>query len=315
MSDLGLELLAFARDIMQLDEEWTRSEPRGFTWWGARLAQRAWAEPVRQEVGTEICRLHARSDLVCELELDTRRSQVLGALAAFLPLSALVVGEGRLQLATSLYVHRDGVEWAKRHFAFSLALQAAQAHELLERLPALLEARPDESAHPDSGPRGEPDEMLGLIGGLVRPAGEGPSRWSLDDAREAFEEVLGPLGIQPREQEGFLWTPYPWRGEEATLIVNPSVSPPSFGSGALVRLALPVSAGAELERALALNARELGEHTRASLMGSWYPDGDRLQHDTFLPNASHLEGLLGHMLFGMALRMRWSERALEETRP
>ncbi len=41
--DLGLEAVEQVYRDMQIDDEWSVREERGFTWWGAWLRQRVWA--------------------------------------------------------------------------------------------------------------------------------------------------------------------------------------------------------------------------------------------------------------------------------
>lgn len=62
--DPGLELLQFVAANMHIDEAWMVREPRRFTWWGHRLAQRVWAETPRRSEGFEVCRVYAETDLV-----------------------------------------------------------------------------------------------------------------------------------------------------------------------------------------------------------------------------------------------------------
>ncbi len=49
--DVGPEVLQFLLDGLSIDPAWALREPRSFTWWAHRLAQRVWAEPVRLQLG------------------------------------------------------------------------------------------------------------------------------------------------------------------------------------------------------------------------------------------------------------------------
>jgi hypothetical protein len=314
MEDIGVTALRFAREALSIDDDWAVFSGRGLAWWGGQLAQRLWAEPPIEEAGTTVCRLRAECDLVAGYEPTPARRQVLGAVASGTAQSALVREPGRpdrLRLAASVYVHREGLEWGQRHFAFVAALQAAQAHTLAQKLPELLSARPDASDHPEGGRREQPDEMLGLLEHVVRPRGAQESGFSEEEGAGALEEVLGPLGFAPRRDGAVTWVPFPFGDGDATLLVNPDAPHPALGRGALVRAALPETRGAppSVDDGLAVNERELSEHTRAHLLGSWYPDGARLVHDCFLPAACRLEGLLGNLLFGVAIRLRWLDGA------
>lgn len=313
VDDIGIAVLTHAREMLQIEEQHLLEHERGFTWWGGSLAQEVWAEPVIREAGTDVVRVHARTHLVRGFTPTPSHWQVVGALAAGTSMSAVVVDEteaDRLRLHASMYAHREGLEWSRRNFAFAAAFQVSQAHTLAGSLPRVVEARPDASAHPEVGERAEHDEMLGLLEGIVRPRGREASPWSEEDADAAFEEVLGPLGITARRDGAVRWASLPGPGGDATLVLNPAAKHPALGWGALFRVVLP-KAGPEapsVATGLAWNGDELREHTRTHLLGSWYPDDGRLAHDLFLPAAAHLDGLLGHMLFGMALRTRWASR-------
>jgi hypothetical protein len=62
--DLGLAAVDDIAAGLQLDRQWSLATDRGFTWWGKDLAQRVWAGPALQEDGGQLCRLHARTELV-----------------------------------------------------------------------------------------------------------------------------------------------------------------------------------------------------------------------------------------------------------
>jgi hypothetical protein len=71
-SDLGLATVDYLRERYQLEEEWIEERERGYRWWPAELEQETWAEPVWEDGGTRLWRVHTRTDLLCEVEAGTR---------------------------------------------------------------------------------------------------------------------------------------------------------------------------------------------------------------------------------------------------
>jgi len=62
--DVGPEVLDFLFDAMKIDDAWSVREPRAFAWWGHRLVQRVWAEPVRSSHDHQVVRVHAATALL-----------------------------------------------------------------------------------------------------------------------------------------------------------------------------------------------------------------------------------------------------------
>ena len=46
---------------MQVDEAWSVREERGFTWWGAWVRQRMWADPAVRSGGETLWQVRART--------------------------------------------------------------------------------------------------------------------------------------------------------------------------------------------------------------------------------------------------------------
>lgn len=309
MIDPGLDAIAFAKQSLQVDSEWTDEHERGFTWWGGALALSMWADPVRAIDGTNVARVHVRQDVLRDVAPVARHASLLGALSTGLALAApLVDGDepARLRLGMALDVFPGGAEWLIPHAAFAAALAASQAHAMAERLAEVMQATIDRTSHPRSGARARGDEMLFLLEHLVRPRGEEPSPWSLADAAAALDAALGPLGVQARRDGASTWASLPGARGEAVIVVTPAATRVGFGSGALVRAVSPAATrSASIQEALALTRTEFESATPAPLLGGWYPDGARLAHEVFLPSSCHDEGVLEGVILGAAMRLRW----------
>src|SRR5205085_4276043 len=190
--DVGLELINRVYDLMQIDPKWVIWEPRGFTWWGWHYAQRVWADPP---LGDHV-RLHARADVLDGFDESDPHLAVLGVVARTMTLSGFVRSEnhtGRLQLASSVYVHPGIQDWIKVLFPLAVAMQACEAAIFANTLGDLLGARPAKTAHPDAGPRHEMDDMLNVIELMVRPKGMSGSLFAGDE----MKNLLGILEGRP----------------------------------------------------------------------------------------------------------------------
>ncbi len=60
--DVGPQVLDYLFTNLRIDPEWCVRESRKLTWWGHRLAQKVWAEPVRMDEGYAVVRVHAEID-------------------------------------------------------------------------------------------------------------------------------------------------------------------------------------------------------------------------------------------------------------
>jgi hypothetical protein len=78
--DVGISAVEHVFKKMGIDREWSVREPRGFTWWGANLAQRVWAEPVRESLGDQLAYVHAEVTLLRDVPCDARNVELVSQL-------------------------------------------------------------------------------------------------------------------------------------------------------------------------------------------------------------------------------------------
>jgi hypothetical protein len=62
--DLGIATVQNIYQDLQIDQKWSMTDERGFTWWGHRLAQRIWADPPLEDREIPITRVHAETDFL-----------------------------------------------------------------------------------------------------------------------------------------------------------------------------------------------------------------------------------------------------------
>ena len=160
--DPGLAVVAHLFDQMQIDPKWAVRRERGFTWWGARLAQRVWASASEQRCGDSVWQVHIVTDLVKEVRLTPDPFPVLTELNRLATFSACVLEDGRIRLHASVSVTENNLPFAKELAIHAMSLQAADALPVARWLSERLGAEEDVSEHPVNGLRTAPDEMLGV---------------------------------------------------------------------------------------------------------------------------------------------------------
>ena len=125
--DPGLAVVAHLFDQMQIDPKWAVRRERGFTWWGARLAQRVWASASEQRCGDSVWQVHIVTDLVKEVRLTPDPFPVLAELNRLATFSACVLEDGRIRLHASVSVTENNLPFAKELAIHAMSLQAADA--------------------------------------------------------------------------------------------------------------------------------------------------------------------------------------------
>ncbi len=100
---------------MGIDDAWSIREPRAFTWWGHRLAQRVWAEPARESDGFVIVRLGAETQILRNVPNTRAGADHLADFNYHASMSALVWNraEATINLRCGANVHPATAEFVK----------------------------------------------------------------------------------------------------------------------------------------------------------------------------------------------------------
>ncbi len=310
--DVGIELVEHLFREMQIDEEWAVRRERGFTWWAGALAQRVWAEPPIEDLGVELCRVHVQTDLVQGVRGEPEELERLGATTGFATMSGPLLGEGVVRSAASVFVHEGTLEMWKHLLTVAALLQVTEAHISAETTAELVGGVPAASAHPTSGPRLVPDDMLNVIRDAFAPLGALPSMFRGGDFESAERTFGRHHTVLTTASDTGLTSELPFGSETALVQMLTDIENPRLGSGLMVLLKLPLSfpPGSRSRLALDLNRRELGEMTRTPFLGSWCPDPTNqstMTYVSFLPNACALPGLPTTWLQYTASRAKWAE--------
>jgi hypothetical protein len=324
--DVGLEVLDFVYTSMKIDERWSTREPRGFTWWGHRLAQRVWAEPVRPSDGFHIVRVHATTALLRKVSDTAEMRTQLATANMFMHLGALTWSptSRRVGFHSAAYFHAENRPWLQLLFLAAVGLQAADAHIKADGLARVLGGEPDVSAHPASGARREPDDMLNVIASLFAPQGAGASPWTEADFKAAADMtprpwVLANGGTGGMTAEfacsGDLPAMVAGRAETALFTASSTERHPQLGSGLVLRLQLPFNFTKRkaVDIAWMLNMLEASETTDTHTLGAWSlgltppgrTDAYSVTFVSFIPAAAYRKGLLDVLAVAMAVRARW----------
>ncbi len=319
-TDPGLELLAHLYETLQPGPEWCVTQPRGFTWWGHRLAQRVWAEPPRREGGLG-CQLHIVCDVLREVGDNPAALEALNTANRLASLSSVVWDreQGRVSLRCSVEATPEALPWLKPLTVWAAALQVSAAHLRAHDLAEIFDAVVDTSQHPSRGTREHEAEALSTVWRLgLGSAGPTPyDRRELAQAVRALPRntVVTPLG----ELQAEAWLPFAGAPagspQGATLLVAGDAEHLALGKGALIRLKLPPGAGGRslMAKANRLNLLEESEWTGFHHLGAWRRDPARcLTFSTFLPRLAFQPGLLAEFAAASAARLAWVERQLEK---
>jgi hypothetical protein len=309
--DVGQRIVDETGRSFTIDEEWSVRSERGFCWWGKDLAQRVWSDPGIEDDGFEIFRLHAQTDLLRGFEASDDNLRKLNAFACFATTSGYLVDPeaGTVRLAASMNVHEETEDWVRPTFQLVTAVQAADAPIKASVLAEATGAAVAASAHPDSGPRPDCDDMLNVLEQVVAPAGLQPSAWEREELEwtTAIVQQGAFTGLATGDATG-LSAEFPFQSRTSLLRVSTRESNPQLGNGVLLLLSLPMNIGESegLRLAGKLTRRELESLTRCHQIGAWCWQGDGLHHVTFLPNLMQRgRGSLLNVVMAMAGRAKW----------
>lgn len=310
MSDPGARVVELIYENLQVDEQWSLREDRGFCWWGQNFAQRVWSEPGYDDDGIVIYRLHAQTDVVRGVDVTPSVLQGLNALNMLTVLSALIAvpEQGKVLYRASMWVHDQSVDWVVPIFQLAVAIQAAHANTQGELLASIIGGEPDRSAHPESGERPAMDDMLLINEQLVAPAGEASSRWAGPEMAEFTDRWAGRFVVLASGDETGLTEEFPFLDSTSLLQVTTDQPHPSLGNGMLLRLSIPehVSDSDGPAWANRMNLGELASLTRTNLLGSWTVVNNTPTFVAFYPNAAHVrEGVLTNIVMNAGSRARW----------
>jgi len=285
--DLGLRAVDRVYANMRIDDEWSVREDRGFTWWGAWVGERVWADEAVDTDGLTLWQVRARTPALRDQPDEPETYLLVDAFNDFAGMSGYVYDpdDGTISARCGVFLYADVAPWLERFLGLAVALQPSIAWQ---QVPALADGRPlDDAPHPEAGPRRDPDDMLNLAG---RPApGSSP-----------FTPAVLHLAFVALEADGIAvsWDPsgrlvttlVPLTADEPALWGIGSADHPVLGPGAIVRLCLPHRSGPVRAAWVAntLNAAEAADwhgESRPHALGTWGTEDGFVIHTLFCPAA------------------------------
>ena len=274
-SDIGATAVDAIRSTMQVDPEWTEHSARGFAWWGNEFRQEVQSSAVWEEDGQQLARITIRTTLLRCGSTAAATAQVLEQLNHHAPGGCFRRDGDEVVHEMGVLVDESALAWVPYTVAvygtLALTIAAQQAREAA----SVLGAKPAESAHPRSGRRGVPDDILNVPRQLVIPGGLGGSAW---DQPQQFAEAAnllnatglgfvadasgrgGLMGEVGYGRESAFLVLAPTNDEDPSRRVGPPLDPhPHLGHGLIAWLVLPSGRSGEApdEVSARLNSLEI----------------------------------------------------------
>lgn len=345
-SKLGVETLKIVRSKLCVDKEWVVAEEQGFRWWAHRLSQRVWCADkgkIKTMLGLQdVWTVYIETSLFKGVHLHSNTTSYLPPLLPLLnryaSLSAITFDEqtSKVSLRCTVYITQQNYDWMSRFVANAALLQITLAEHLRENpiegigIDSTLAF--DESPHPISGWRSEPDEML-RAASIFSAFGDIQKNKILAQDLIRFEELVTLPGIPITGDAKGYDLELPYTGAQtamdemrrsgrnkasvqtALFQVFPSQHP-QLGEGILMLLRLPtvMKAPLAMETLNHLNQLEATGQGHTQFFGAWAIDKDMetLVHCCFLPSVFYPSELLGNFVHYAAVRSKWAASVLEE---
>lgn len=331
--DVGPWFLGETFKLMQIDQEWSISQERSFTWWGHRLAQTVFADRPIVSNGVTVVQMRGHCDAVTGVADSLETYALLSELNAEAGLDALVFdpSSGRVSSELTCWVHSD-TRWLREMFAMAVAQQCAVLEYRADHLAAVLGGDIATTAHPTSGLRPIPDGMVDVtqvanrFDRSVPISSAGYRRVCNFEQASWLTATAAPDGFHltfPFDAEPVLATPD--EVGTAVLTAGTKVQPghevgamARLGDGVAMRLTVPRWWDEDESPSVAnqLNRLEARGDSRAHLLGAWYADEGSVAFSGFLPSitlgADEDEAVVRvtNLVLTMAKRVRWASEMM-----
>ena len=287
VEDLGLAAVERIREAMGIDQAWSVSEDRGFTWWGAWVRERIWADEAIASYGSTLWQVRARTPALRDQPDEPATYLLVDALNDLAAMSAYVYDpdDGTISARCGAFLYGDVASWLGRFLQLAVALQPSIAWQ---QVPAFAEGRPlDDAPHPKAGSRSDPDDMLNLA--AQQPAGASPFTPAvLHEAFVVLEADGFPTSWDPSGNHLMAFVPL--GADDAARWTIGSGEHPVIGRGAVIGLQLRGRIGRVQAAwvANALNAAEVADwqgEARPHALGRWSGNDGFVAHTLFCPAA------------------------------
>jgi hypothetical protein len=297
---------------LKINDEWAIRTPNGFKWWADKNVQTI--EVIGEETGPngEIASLISiRTDFLCNLELTDHS---LAAINALLMVFAAMAGpvydaeKHTLELCSLVRVHPGISTWMNSLLSVAAVLQIAEARLMANEVARVLGAQEAVCGHPEHGIRQDPDQMVGVVAGLIVPMGKEPCKWSAKDFQDLVDQYMqGPPSLGSSADGPGCVAEFPYGERSSLCLIRADQPHPRYGSGLFLLQSFPVGEMSDAEGAklaLSLNTDELTVKPSGYGFGSFVYRDESVHFTSFLPNATYGAGLLPNIYFANANRAR-----------
>jgi hypothetical protein len=290
--DVGIQTVQEIYNSLQVDEEWSIREERGFTWWANQFKQTIRVDQPIEDDSLHISRVHVETEF---LKYPKRSEKIDTQLARMLKLSSLSglihdPQSGRLKWRCNAFVHEENNFWLINMLCFAAILQLKDAQTmalLSEQLELKLEC--DHSCHPESGPREQFDDDLKILDRFIISEGQKPISNIGQSEFENISQMLNNQKIFTSTGENSLAGYVPFGRDVSLLQIDMNQPHPLLGNGILYRLSLPpedIWPVASVDGALTMdmNINEQKDRLTGHFLGSWClgPAGENTLTPTFV---------------------------------
>jgi hypothetical protein len=273
--DVGIQTVQEIYNSLQVDEEWSIREERGFTWWANQFKQTIWADQPVEDSSLAISRVNVETEF---LKYPNRSEKIDTQLAMMMKLSSLSglihdPQSGRLKWRCNAFVHEENKFWLMDMLCFAAIFQLKDA-ETMALFSRQLELEHDHSSHPDSGPREKFDDNLKLLDLTIIPEGQKPITSIGQSEFENISQMLNNQKIFTSTGENSLAAYVPFGRDVSLLQIDMNQPHPQLGNGILYRLSLPpedICPVASIDGALTMdmNINEQEDWLTGHFLGSW----------------------------------------------
>jgi hypothetical protein len=299
---------------LRIDQQWSLGFDRGFAWWPHHLRQRVWSTGGVDDDGVRIHRVFAVTDFIKNVQAPSAKIEsMLGGMGAFSVGAALVYDpqQRTIKLWSSATVHAENAGWMVDLFTSYSILQAIEAEAHAPFIAEMTSGEVDATAHPSSGPREHPDEMLSVRDLVFRPKGLSPSPWDGNDELIQLRDMLNQGNCLSMGDRNGLTAEFSFGSGTSMLRVITDEKNPTIGSGVGLFLHIPIWSNESEASAMsgALNRAEANANAISHLLGSWCARkiGTRWlpAFASFVPTLLYKPLLLTNLTFSMVQRAQW----------
>jgi hypothetical protein len=309
------------REQLKVDEPWLLRTRKGFSWWANKNAQRI--EIIGKEKnhdGDTAYLVRVETDFLRNFDCTDEKLAVINERVMR---SASMAGpvydeqSRTLKLCSLVRVYEYIRPWMSALISMASVLQLSEVQKMGKVLAIALGAEPDESGHPSSGVRDQPDELAGIIDTMLIPTGEKPCKWTEEEFENALTSYMQRPPTLLATGGGLGFTAEFIYGKGSSLCRGAGADPhPVYGTGLTLVQSFPVEDCSEEEgarAALTLNRVELTQRPFGYGFGSYCFRDGMIHFASFIPNMAYRNGLVPNFFAACAGRARELSIRLQKT--